>query len=185
MKPPLLICLIGAECTGKTTLTKALAVHFDGLWVDEYLRSFCAEAGRTPRRDEQALILETQLAQETAQLALARDQQRAFVFCDTAPLLTAIYSDFYFSDSSLYPRAHQLHTRYALTLNLLPDVPWEADGIQHDGAHVRAPLQAIIERELSRLAQPFVRIAGVGEARLQAAIAALETLSAESLLATR
>lgn len=176
MNGPLAICLIGAECTGKTTLAKSLAEHFDGLWVDEYLRTFCAEHGRTPAREEQSLILETQVAHEAEALILARDENKAFVLCDTAPLLTAIYSEFVFADRSLYGQAHALHARYALTLNLSPDIPWIADGIQRDGAHVRIPVQAMIERELASLGMPYACIGGVGDARLQAATAALQAL---------
>jgi nicotinamide riboside kinase len=179
MNEPLIICLIGAECTGKTTLTRALAAHFDGLWVDEYLRTFCTERGRTPTRDEQALILETQVSCEAEALALARRENKGFVFCDTAPLLTAIYSEFIFADSSLYRRAHELHSRYAMTLHLVPDIPWIADGIQRDGAHARAPMQALIERELIGLGVPHAHITGVDDARIQAAITALRDLASD------
>lgn len=181
MNDPFLICVIGAECTGKTTLTKNLAAHFGGLWVEEYLRTFCAEQGRTPRRDEQPLILETQVSHEAGASILAREQRKAFVFCDTAPLLTAIYSDFFFADKSLYRRAYALHARYALTLHLEPDIPWVADGIQRDGDHVRKPLHAMIERELSTLAMPFVHIAGANDVRRQAAINAVQSLPATHL----
>src|ERR1035437_2749974 len=45
MKAARLICIIGAECTGKTTLARALAEHFDCPWVPEYLRDFCDAHG--------------------------------------------------------------------------------------------------------------------------------------------
>lgn len=166
---PRLICLIGAECTGKTTLAQALATQMGGLWVPEYLRSFTEQHGRTPDRCEQLHILEQQVRLEAAALVAARQQQGHLVFCDTAPLLTAIYSDCVFGDASLYPQAHGLHARYALTLLLEPDLPWVADGLQRDGAVVRAAVHARIERALSEWAWPHVRIAGTGDARLQAA----------------
>jgi nicotinamide riboside kinase len=170
---PHLICLIGAECTGKTMLAQALAGKFGGLWVPEYLRTFTAEHGRTPDRMEQLQILQEQVHLETAALAAARQQRRGWVLCDTAPLLTAVYSDCVFADVSLYPQAHGLHARYALTLLLEPDLPWVADGLQRDGAVVRAAVHARIECALRDGAWPFVRIAGTGEARLQAALDAV------------
>ncbi|MDO8457941.1 MAG: ATP-binding protein [Burkholderiaceae bacterium] len=170
---PRLICLIGAECTGKTTLAQALAAQLGGLWVPEYLRAFTAEHGRTPDRTEQLHILQRQVHLETAALAAARQQRRHWVVCDTAPLLTAVYSDCVFSDVSLYPQAHGLHARYALTLLLEPDLPWVADGLQRDGTAVRAAVQARIEGALRDGAWPFVRIAGTGEARVQAALDAV------------
>src|SRR5581483_9617149 len=34
------ICLIGAESTGKTTLARALAEHYQTVWVPEYGREY-------------------------------------------------------------------------------------------------------------------------------------------------
>ena len=167
---PRLICLIGAECTGKTTLAQALAQQMGGVWVPEYLRSFTEQNNRTPERTEQASILKEQVRQETAALAQARRQGQTLVFCDTAPLLTAIYSDVVFADTSLYPQAHGLHDRYAVTLLLEPDIPWVADGLQRDGMQWRAKVHARIEKALADWAWPHVRIAGTPEQRLQTAM---------------
>ena len=171
-----LISLIGAESTGKTTLAQALAKHFNSPWVPEYLRAFCESRGRTPRQDEQSLILETQFIDESVVKARAWEQHAPYVFCDTAPLLTAIYSDHIFNDQSLYARARTLHARYALTLLLAPDIAWVADGMQRDGAHVRAPITETILRELRGINAPFVRIEGEGEDRTLAAIGALQAV---------
>jgi nicotinamide riboside kinase len=171
-----LICLIGAESTGKTTLAQALAKHFNSPWVPEYLRAFCDSRKRTPTQDEQSLILETQFIDESVAKARAWEQHAPYVFCDTAPLLTAIYSDHVFSDKSLYLRARTLHARYALTLLLEPDIAWVADGLQRDGAQVRAPITDAILRELTLINAPFVRIHGEGEDRTQAAIGAVRAI---------
>jgi nicotinamide riboside kinase len=174
---PRLICLIGAECTGKTTLARALAAYLGGLWVPEYLRSFTDLHGRTPEQHEQLAVLQEQVRLETAELETARHQSRTWVFCDTAPLLTAVYSDHIFGDASLYPQAHGLHARYALTLLLEPDIPWVADGVQRDGMAERADVQARIERALSQWDWPYVRISGTQEARLLAATRHVQSLA--------
>jgi nicotinamide riboside kinase len=170
---PQLICIIGAESTGKTTLAQSLAAHFDCPWVPEYLREFCDTQARTPTVDEQPLILETQHTAELAAQHRARQLGSPFVFCDTAPLLTAIYSDFIFGDPSLYGRARALHSRYALTLLLATDLAWVADGLQRDGEQVRGPITQMIHRELGDLAASFVTIKGQGEGRIGSAIEAL------------
>jgi nicotinamide riboside kinase len=169
VNPPKLICIIGAESTGKTTLARTLATAFDYPWVPEHLRAFCEARGRTPTQHEQALILETQVINERAAELSAQQRRCPYVFCDTAPLLTAIYSDYVFGDQSLYPRARALHSRYVVTLLLAPDIAWVADGMQRDGAHVREPITHLIERELVAMGAPMVRIVGQGEARVQAA----------------
>ncbi len=169
-----LICIIGAESTGKTTLAQALASHFGCPWVPEYLRLFCEQHARTPTQLEQTGVIEQQRSAELAAQARAAQRSAAFVFCDTAPLLTAIYSDFIFSDSSLYVPARALHRNYALTLLLAPDLAWIADGLQRVGEHVRTPVTQMIEQELAAMALPVARIAGQGDERLAAAIQAIE-----------
>ncbi len=179
---PQLICIIGAESTGKTTLARALAAHFDCPWVPEYLREFCDTHARTPTAGEQSLILETQHLAELAAQHNASQLNLPFVFCDTAPLLTAIYSDFIFGDPSLYGRARALHSRYALTLLLATDLAWVADGLQRDGEQVRAPITQMIRCELDTLAAPFASIQGCGVGRLTSAI---DTMNSIDLRRTR
>ena len=172
---PKLICLIGAESTGKTTLAQALAAHFNCPWVPEYLREFCESRGLTPARTEQSLILETQLIRETAALVAAQVANAPYVFCDTAPLLTAIYSEFVFGDQSLFPRARALQARYALTLVLDPDIAWVADE-QRDGANVRQPITEMIESELAASTVPTAKICGQSDARFASALRAIAAL---------
>lgn len=174
---PLLICLMGAECTGKTTLARALAQHFSGFWVPEYLRLFCDQQGRPPSADEQALVMRAQFELEAQAVAHSRQVGCSYVFCDTAPLLTAIYSDFYFADTSLYDAAHALHGRYALTLVLTPDVAWVSDGMQRDGGEARAKVHTMLQHQLQSMHYPRIDVSGMGESRLQDAILAVETLT--------
>jgi nicotinamide riboside kinase len=144
-----------------------------GLWVPEYLRTFTAEHGRTPLQSEQEHVLHAQLRQETQTLAVARQQQRSWVFCDTAPLLTAIYSDCIFGDTSLYPEARTLHARYALTLLLEPDIPWVADGPQRDGTAMRERVHARIVRELAASGLAYSQVSGSAEQRQRCAMDAV------------
>ena len=174
---PQLICLIGAECTGKSTLAQALAAHFGGLWVPEHLRDFCHRQGRTPTMDEQAGIMRAQFEQEEQVAAQAWQAGCTYVFCDSAPLLTAIYSEHYFSDRSLFDCAHALHARYALTLVLCPDIPWQPDGLQREGDTVRTAVHARIAQQLQTMHVPHIEVTGLDKARLQVAIQAVETLT--------
>jgi nicotinamide riboside kinase len=169
-----LICLIGAECTGKTTLAQALAQQMGGLWVPEYLRSFTDTHGRTPLRVEQAHVLQEQLRLEEEALHLARRQGLTKVFCDTAPLLTAVYSDCVFGDASQYPEALGLHARYAQTLLLEPDIPWVADGLQRDGETMRTLVHTRLQATLTQAGLAYTCIAGDAAERLRTA---METLN--------
>jgi nicotinamide riboside kinase len=174
---PQLICVLGAECTGKSTLAQALAAHYGGLWVPEYLRAFCDQHGRTPTQDEQADIMRIQFDQEEQTVARAKQSSCSYVLCDTAPLMTAIYSEFYFSDSRLTACAHALHARYALTLLLQPDLVWEADGVHRSGQPIRDRVHARLGHALQASHHPHIEIGDSGPSRLQAAIRAIDTLT--------
>ena len=90
------IGLLGGECTGKTTLAKALCDHLDAVIVPEYLREFVSTTGRAPTAFEQSNIMTTQIAAENAALVAS---PHALLVCDPAALMTAIYSLAYFGFS--------------------------------------------------------------------------------------
>ena len=92
------------------------------------------------------------------------------VVCDTTALMTAIYSDYLFQDTRLYPTALAFHRRCALTLLTALDLPWVADGLQRDGPHVQAPIDATIRLALDSAGLAWQRVSGKGAARLQAAL---------------
>jgi hypothetical protein len=56
-------------------------------------------------------------------------------------------------------------------------MPWQADGIQRDGAHVHAPVDALLRKRLQSGQVAFEVIYGLDEQRLQAAIKAVSTIN--------
>jgi nicotinamide riboside kinase len=170
------IAIIGAECVGKTELAQHLADVLPGLWIPEYLREFCERTQRTPLAAEQAPILAEQRAREEAAVAQAHAEGLAWVLADSAPLVTAAYSELFFADASLYPAAVAHHTRYDATLLLMPDLPWVADGIQRDGPAVRQAVHELLLRRLQAADLAFDLIEGADARRTEAARAALRRL---------
>ncbi len=163
-----LVALLGAECTGKSTLAEALATHFNAGLVTEYLREWCDTHGRTPQKHEQAHIAQAQAARIEAAA-----RQHALVFCDTTPLITALCSQHYFDDDSLLAGAVAFQRRCDMTLLCAPDLPWQSDGIQRDGPEVRARFDARLRAALAAAALPWVDIEGSDAVRLQRALQAL------------
>jgi nicotinamide riboside kinase len=169
MKRAFVIGIVGAESSGKTQLARALHARLaaEGLGaalVGESLRDFCDERLRTPRQAEQVQIA----AEQTRRIATAA-AGHAVVVADTTALMTAVYSELVFGDASLYPMAEQAHRGCDLTLLTALDLPWQADGLQRDGAHVREPVDALVRAALQRIAQPFAVVAGHGDARTRSA----------------
>lgn len=176
-EPPLpggkVIALIGAECTGKTTLAQELCEALAGeghsvALVTEFLREFCDERGRTPRRDEQLAIANEQM-QRIERAAAAHE----FVVADTTALMIAVYSEFLFDDRGLLAGALRAQSGYALTLLTAVDIAWQADAHQRDGAHVRQPVDRLLRNALTGAELPFSVVCGIGPRRHESALAAI------------
>lgn len=174
------IALLGAESTGKTTLAQALQAALAGgagarggarrvAVVSEYLREFCDREQRTPHRHEQLPIADEQTRRIAAAAAV-----HDIVIADTTALMTAVYSDLVFGDTSLYPRAQTAHAHCDLTLLAALDLPWQADGLQRDGAHVREPVDALVRAALGRAGAAYSVVFGSDAARLEAALACVQ-----------
>jgi HTH-type transcriptional regulator, transcriptional repressor of NAD biosynthesis genes len=159
------IAVMGAECTGKTQLAKALAEALSAQCLPEVLREFCEQQQRLPKADEQVRIMRAQIKQEVA-------CQTSFVV-DCPPLMTAIYSAHYFGDQTLFEQA-LLHQRsYNLTLLCAPDLPWQADGLMRDGPATQKQIAARISEALAQHRIAYTLVSGRGEERLTQALLAL------------
>lgn len=174
----LIIAILGAESSGKTTLAPALAERIGAATglactsVAEYLREWCEHTGRTPRREEQAFIVVEQRRRIEAAAAA-----HAVVVADTTPLLTAVYSRIVFGDRSLDDSTGRWHaTAVSHTLVTALDLPWVADGHQRDGEHVREPVDAALRELLAAHGIVWSRVAGSGPARVEAALDAVAPL---------
>lgn len=174
----MIVAILGAESTGKSTLAHALASALAGegrhvARVGEVLREFCDAHQRTPLRHEQAGIAAEQ-TRRIAAAALVHD----VVVADTTALQIAVYSDIVFGDRSLYDGALRAQASCEHTLLCALDLPWVADGLQRDGPHVREPVDALLRAALQRHARGYGVVGGQGPARTAAALAALRTPAA-------
>ena len=173
------IAIVGAESTGKSTLALGLAARIaahTGLRctvVGEYLREWCDQAGRTPRPNEQRGIAEEQLRRvQTARAA------NDIVVADTMPLMVAVYSLQLFGDDTLISMAIAAQSEVAITLLTALDLPWVADGLQRDGAHVREPVDSAVRALLGAHGLAWSVVGGQGPVRLDQAFAASQPLLA-------
>ncbi|MET3183718.1 UNVERIFIED_ORG: nicotinamide riboside kinase [Variovorax guangxiensis] len=169
------IALVGAESTGKTELARAIAqrLHDRGVpvtLVSEYLREWCEREGRTPRPDEQQAIADEQ----TRRIAMAA--ATGVVVADTTALMTAVYSEQLFADTTLYDSALAAQRRYAITLLTALDLPWVADDMR-DGPHAQQPTDTLVRAALAGAKLSYAVVHGTGGERLASAWNAIVSIA--------
>lgn len=167
------VAILGAESSGKSTLAAALATRHGTVWVPEYLREFVDVHQRVPFEADQAHIAGMQVEREHE----AARRARAYLFCDTTPFMTALYSRFYWHRVDEATASLAATHAYALTLVTAPDTPWEPDGLQRESAQVR---QYVHEQVLATLAARGIAhtvVHGPLAARLQQVDALLARLN--------
>ena len=172
----LVVAILGAQGTGKTTLATSLgeALRREGhdvAVVPDSLGEFREHAQRMPRMDEQRVIADEQ----TRRIAAAAGAHN-IVVADTSALMVAVYSDQVFGDPSLYEPAVAAHRQCQLSLLTSLDLPCPPDGLQPDGPRLREPVDALLRSALLNAGLGFSVVAGLGPARLEAALAAVRHL---------
>lgn len=158
------VVVMGPESTGKTTLARDLAQTFSTVWTSEYLRLYLDAKGGVCEPDDLPLVV---AGHQAAEHAAARRASRV-LFCDTDPLMTAVYSRFYYGHlpAWLDEAAAQRRADHYLLLDC--DVPWVADPYR-DAPHARDEILALCREELERRQLEFTLVHGAWAARLDTA----------------
>ncbi len=173
----LTVTLLGGESSGKTTLARALITTLErqhGLrcvGVEEGLRRWCQDHGRTPWVHEQAAIA-TQ--QSECIKAAAQTPGVDVVIADTTALMTAAYSEQYFHDTGLWASALKEQAHYSQTWIMGLDTPWQADGPWRDGPTARATTDGLLRQRLDAAGLTYATLWGSLNERLRQVLHALK-----------
>jgi nicotinamide riboside kinase len=162
-----IVCITGTECTGKSTLARALAERLGGVLVTEVARDYLAGQAGYQRGDVLA-IARAQVAAERAALAGGA----AVVIADTDLSVIQVWWEEKYG--ALDPwlveaMAARPPRRYLLTR---PDIPWEPDPLR-ESPHDRERLHRRYLEVLAAGPFPYEEIGGLGPARLDAALRSL------------
>ncbi|MEV7445590.1 AAA family ATPase [Streptomyces sp. NPDC091204] len=191
------VVVLGAESTGTTTLSRALADHYrrrGGVWaktgwVAEYGRRYSEEKLAAARAaDPAASWADVSFASEEFPVIARRqdaDEERAarlgspVLFCDTDSFATGIWHERYTGGRN--PEVERIAARSRRDLYLLTDhadVPFEDDGLR-DGPQLRPWMTERFRAELERTGRRFLVVRGDRAARLETAVRAVDELLAE------
>ena len=170
------ICLFGPESSGKSTLSRKLAQHYNAPLVPEYARAYLQklwdEEQKICRPKDLLPIAYGQINLEN----IAAQQAEQLLFCDTDLLTTHTYSLTYYDGwSPDILREYALKNTYDLYLLTYIDTPWVQDDLR-DRPERRLEMFQLFENALIENNKPFVLVKGSENQRLHIAVDAIEKL---------
>jgi len=167
------VCVLGAESTGKTMLSAALAARFETVWNPEYGRVY-TEVGRphgaTWESVEFAHIARIHCWYEDFLAELAN----RILVCDTDAFTTALFHEAYLGTPATGFET-EVSRRYDLYLVCGTDVPFTHDGWREFEGQRRWMQERLVEHARDS-GSPWLVVEGPHEVRLEAAAAAIERL---------
>lgn len=168
-------CLIGPECTGKTTLAADLAGHFGTVWVPEYAREYAIAAARALKFEDADPIGRGQAGME-ARFSTGSEQ---LLILDTDLVSTLVYSRYYYGAVPDWLPAEAQRRLADLYLLFDWDVPFVADAARDTAEHRPAQFELFAETLAQAGARVVVVRGGWDERRSQAVRAIREMLERE------
>ncbi len=170
------VVLFGPESSGKTTLSKLLARHYNTVWAPEYAREYLQNKWNNERKicelSDLLPIAEGQMKLEN-ELALKADR---ILICDTDLLETKVYSEEFYG-GHVHPDLEKAATLNTYDLYLLTyiDAPWKKDDIR-DRPEQREEMFDAFENVLKKYNRPYVLLKGAKKDRLEIAIIEIDKI---------
>lgn len=158
------VAMVGPESTGKTTLARDLAHHFQTVWAPEYARGYIDAHEGTITREMFPLFVRGQRASIAA---LARQANRLLI-CDSDLHATALFHELYFDCRAEDLLEAARADSYDLYLVMDCDVPHVQDGSRFHPHKREWFVEQCVEWAKDR-GTPYVLIQGSWDERLSLA----------------
>ncbi len=180
------IVIIGPESTGKSTLCKQLAAHYNTIWVEEYAREYLLKNGTNYSFENLLDIAKGQVGEEelgVARCSLAErnaPEQRTtyneqLLFIDTDMYVMKVWCEFVFEKCHHWILNRIAERQYDLYLFCNIDLPWVKDELrEYPDLISRQRLYNHYKDILTNQNVPWVDISGSYEERLEKAILAVQ-----------
>jgi NadR type nicotinamide-nucleotide adenylyltransferase len=193
------IVIIGPESTGKSTLCKQLAAHYQTLWCPEYAREYLLKHGMDYTFDDLLTIAKGQLALENEYVEEVRKTEsqkdrkivsgrsshspltthHSLLFIDTDMYVMKVWCEFVFENCHRFILDQIIERKYDLYLLCNIDLPWIKDELrEYPDLESRRQLYSIYKDIMVNQSVPWVDINGNYGERLTKAITCIDSLLA-------
>ena len=163
---PKIIVITGAESTGKTTLTKRLADHFNAPFMPEIAREYVENLNRNYTFSDVETIARMQV--ELFNKIIKNDTR--YIFIDTWLVVTKIWFEFVYNKTPDWLVKEMELTKIDLFLVCDTNLPWVYDPVRENGGANREILQDKYIQNISNLGFNYEIISGIDDERLNNAI---------------
>lgn len=179
------IVIIGPESTGKSTLCKNLAAHYNSLWVPEYAREYLEKKGTKYSYEnlldiaKGQIALEDQVSVTSVQMAAARSEppsQLKPLFVDTDMYVMKVWCEFVFNKCHNWILNRIAERKYDLYLLCDVDLPWVQDALrEYPDKNTRGKLYHFYKDLMVNQSRPWCNISGNYEQRFEKAVNFIES----------
>lgn len=163
------IVITGPESTGKSTLVKALAHHFQANSVSEYAREYIEKLERPYEETDLLEIAKEQIKSEDLKVL----ESSSILFVDTDLTVLHIWSQVKYGRSSDWVLQEMKTRTYDLYLVPDIDIEWTYDP-QRENPEDRGRLMKLYQQSFDERGISYHLIKGQGEQRVQNAIKIVE-----------
>lgn len=153
------IALTGPESSGKTTLCRAIAEHFDVEFIPEYAREYLENTnGKYQQSDLDEMAI--------GQLKNVKDSANLITISDSDFSVMEIWSEYKYGTVS--ELIQDLVTKDLFDLHILckPDIPWEEDSLRENPDN-RDLLFNLYQSSLIKHNKHFITVSGSHKDRLE------------------
>ena len=186
------VVIIGPESTGKSSLCKQLAAHYNTIWCPEFAREYLTTNGKKYAFEDLEIIAKGQLALEeeyfnTLNTILQKttaeennnytNKQSSILFIDTDMYVMKVWCEYVFGKCHLSILDEIVQRKYDLYLLCNIDLPWTADELrEYPDKKPRQEIYKMYQDILINQQVPWVQISGNYEERLNDAILAVNKM---------
>ncbi|HAL95928.1 MAG TPA: ATPase [Chitinophagaceae bacterium] len=179
------IVVIGPESTGKSTLCRQLAEHFETVWCPEYAREYLLTNGKDYSYTDLLTIAKGQIAGEENWAELLEKRAAPLLeqdydipyFIDTNMVVMKVWAEFVFNKCHPYIEEQLAKRKYDHYLLCQPDLEWEKDELrEYPDLETRERLFFIYKNYLEQQSVPWTLIKGKNDDRIQSAIRTVNTI---------